>query len=809
MRVQDRPAVLPDSAGKESVGRKKTRRRGTVAPRRRRRRRGPGLFTRILIKLSIAGILVLAGFLTVAVIDVNWRFTHRETPTPIRIFSASLDLSEGAIVPARDLVRRLTRLGYRQVSGHPATPGEFSRRTGTFTIFLNTFVYPEGEVEGSTVRLRLGTDRVRRVRDFETGEKLASARLEPEQLGVLSGDVHEERFPLDLDEYPQSLLDAVIAVEDRRFHTHGGIDPRGILRALLANIKSRGVVQGGSTITQQLAKNLYPGNSNRTITQKMWETLAALGLEAFRSKREILERYLNEIYLAQRGPFAILGMGAAARHYFGKEARYLDLAESAFLAGLIQSPGRYHPYRHPEAALQRRNLVLKLMRTEGLIDKEQYRAATKAALGVRTEPSHQPRQAPYFIDYVAKELDRLVSRNPRRRQGLRVFTTLDPLLQARAETILTNRLNAYERDFAHLRPTSGGYLQGAVVAMRPEDGAVLAMVGGRDYRRSQFNRVAQAHRQPGSLFKPFVYLTGLRMAQIAREPTFTAATVLQDAPLEMRVGGKQWKPGNYDGEFRGPVSARQALALSLNVPTIRAAEAIGLKDIVRTARRCGIESPLRPVPSLALGTFEVTPLELASAFTGIVNLGIRAAPRAIDALGGAGRSMSAPGPDLHGATSPEAAYVTLDMMRDVLRYGTGARIRSYDLEGDFAGKTGTTDDGRDAWFVGFTPDYLALVWVGFDDNRPLRLGGSTLALPIWGALAERAYLDPDRYWEAPEGLVVERLDPMSGLLAGWRCRDTVREVFIEGTEPTEICPLHGDDIRESWTRRLYDWLRRD
>ncbi len=792
------------------MGRKKTRSRKGGSGRRRRKRRRPGPLYRFFLKASIGGALILAGFLTVAVVDVNWRFTHRETPEPIRIYSAPLTLAPGIALRRADLSERLRRLGYRKVEGHPATPGEYGRRSGTFTIHLNAFAYPDGPAGPLTVRIRIRSDRVRSVRNTETDETMAAARLEPEQLSVLSGDVHEERIPVDLDDFPAALLDAVIAVEDRRFHRHSGIDPRGVLRALLANIRSGEVVQGGSTITQQLAKNLYPGHRDRTITQKIWETLAAFGLEAFRSKQDILERYLNEIYLAQRGPFAILGMGAASRHYFGKEARYLDLPEAALLAGLIQSPGRYHPYRHPEVARRRRNLVLKLMRAEGFIDEEQYRAATAVPLGVRPEPSHQPRQAPYFIDYVAQELDRLVSRSPRRRRGLRIVTTLDPLLQARAEKVLSSRLESYEARWRHLREMPGGALQGALVALNPEDGSLLAMVGGRDYSRSQFNRVSQARRQPGSMFKPFVYLAGFRQAQIAGEATFTAATVLDDSPLEMKVGGKSWTPGNTDGQFRGPVSAREALALSLNVPTIRAAEMIGLKEVVRTARRCGIVSPLQPVPSLALGTFEVTPLELASAFTSIAGLGIRSAPRAIDSISGpGGLAIDVPGPERHGATSPEAAYLTLDLMRDVMRYGTGARTQSYDLEGDFAGKTGTTDDGRDAWFVGFTPDYLALAWVGFDNNRPLRLGGSTLALPIWAELTGFAGRDPNRFWDAPEGLVVERIDPQTGELAAWQCRNTVREVFIEGTEPTAICSAHGTQQRESWVRRLRDWFRKD
>jgi penicillin-binding protein 1B len=792
------------------VGRSESRGGGESGGRHRRKRRRSGPIYRFLLKATIASALVLAGFLSVAVVDVNLRFGYRQTPDPIRIYSSPFRLAPGIVLRAADLSERLSRLGYRKVAGHPATPGEYGVRSGTFTIGLNAFDYPEGPAGPITVRVRLRSDRVRSLRNEETDEALAEVRLEPEQLGILSGDVHEERIPAALDELPRVLVDAVIAVEDRRFHRHSGIDPRGVLRALVANLRSGEVVQGGSTITQQLAKNLYPGHADRTISQKTWETLGAFGLEAFRSKEEILERYLNEIYLAQRGPFAILGVGAASRHYFGKEARYLSLPEAALIAGLIQSPGRYHPYRHPEAARRRRDLVLRLMLSEGFIDEKAHRDAAATPLVVRAEPSHQPRQAPYFIDYVAQELDRLVSRRPGKRRGLRIVTTLDPLLQERAERILARRLQGYEVTWKHLREMPGGALQGAVVALDPADGSIRAMVGGREYSRSQFNRVAQARRQPGSMFKPFVYLAGFRQSQIARQSTFTAATVLEDAPLELQVAGKPWTPGNTDGLFRGPVTVREALAHSLNVPTVRAAELIGLKEVVNTARGCGIDSPLQPVPSIALGTFEVTPLELAAAFTSFAGLGTRSAPRAIDAIGGPqGPAVDLAGPARYGATSPEAAYLTLDLMRDVLRYGTGAEAQTYDLEGDFAGKTGTTDDGRDAWFVGFAPGYLALAWVGFDNNRPLRLGGSTLALPIWGELTASAGVDPERYWEAPEGLVVERVDPGTGMLAGWGCDETAREVFIEGTEPKTICDAHGPAERESWARRLFDWFRRD
>jgi penicillin-binding protein 1B len=405
-------------------------------------------------------------------------------------------------------------------------------------------------------------------------------------------------------------------------------------------------------------------------------------------------------------------------------------------------------------------------------------------------------------------MQRLDLRDPASQQGLRVFSTLDPLIQARAQALVAASVSTYEKQYRHLRPLPGGEIQGALVALRPADGAVLAMIGGRDYTKSQFNRVTQAHRQPGSLFKPFVYLAGFQKSFDQHEAVFTAATVLDDSPLEMEVNGELWTPHNFDEEYRGPVTAREALARSLNIPTIRAAELIGLRDVVRMARRCGITSPLQAVPSIALGTFEVSPLEIAAAFTPIASLGTRVDPYVITAIvddSGEVRRVDPPAPQ--SVISPEAAYMTLDLMRDVVRYGTGAGIWGYGVEGEFAGKTGTTDEGRDNWFVGFSPDYLGLAWVGFDNNRPLKLGGSVLALPIWAQLAARSGLDTRRGWTAPPGIVEEEVDPATGLLASWRCPDSTEEIFIGDAVPAP-CEDHGSGF-SNWAREVIDWFRRD
>jgi penicillin-binding protein 1B len=778
-----------------------------ATPRRTSKRKPARSFSRrtLLWGVPLALLVVLFGALTIAFIDVNWRFSLQAPPPPVRVLSTAFVLREGMRLSKEDLVDRLKRLGYRQVEGRPATPGEYALRFRAVEIARNRYDGPDGPVGPLTVRVRLGSSRVGNVEVAETGRDVHDFRLEPEPLGLLSGDAHEERLPTPIADVPPVLQHAVIAIEDRRFLRHPGFDPLGILRAFLANLREREVVQGGSTITQQLAKNLYHAQDRRTVVQKVWETLAAMGLEMARTKNAILERYLDEVYLAQRGPMAIVGVGAASHHYFGKEVRYLDLPESALLAGLIQSPGRYHPYRHPDLARERRDQVLAAMLDAGFITEDERKAAAAAPLRLRPEPSHDPRQAPYFVDYVAEELQRAGIKGD---DGLTVFTTLDPLLQARAESALEARLAKDERTWKQLRPLPGGSLQGAVVALRPVDGSVLAMVGGRDYGRSQFNRIAQAHRQPGSLFKPFVYLAGFARAQEEGEPSFTPATVLDDSPFEEEVAGVVWAPHNFDEEFRGPVTARQALTHSLNVPTIRAAEQIGLREVIRAARRCGIESPLEPVPSIALGTFEVTPLEIAAAFTPFANGGERRAPRSIEAVVDAhGKQRLLPAPERKTAATPQAAYLTLDLMRDVVRQGTAAGVGAWGIEADLAGKTGTTDEGRDAWFIGFNPDFLALAWVGFDNNRPLKLGGSALALPIWADVAAGAGLDSQARFEEPDGLVREHVDPTTGLLAGWRCPDSIDELFIAGAEPVEACQ-HERPVT-SWAKRFFHWLQRE
>jgi penicillin-binding protein 1B len=721
---------------------------------------------------------------------VTRRFEARQAQFPSRLYSDSMTLKMDSEVPAYSLLARLSRLGYRRVSSDPKKAGEYLWADRELRIALREFDYPEGRFPGDRVRVQFRGNRVRRITRLADGRRLEEMRVEPELIATFYSDVQEERTWYSLNQFPEDLRRAVISVEDRRFFRHPGIDPTGMARALWVDLTRRAAIQGGSTITQQLAKNLY-ANRRRDLIRKLLETAAAMMLEARYSKNQILEAYLNEVYMGQRGPVAISGMGEASRFYFRKRPSEVNLTEAALLAGMISSPGLYNPYRHPREALARRNRVLNSMVETGDLTRKAFLAAKTVDLGVtRQRPGNY--RAPYLVDFLEEEVRRVYPDSPPSGAGLRIFTTVDPDLQERAEESLGAGLDRLEQGYPVVRKNPRGSLQGALVALRPSDGAILALVGGRDYRTSQFNRTYQARRQPGSLFKPFVYLAGFDRAQYDPTFAFTAATPLQDTPLVLVSGGKKYTPQNYDHEFRDSVTVRQALESSINIATIRAANQVGLGHVITVARRCGVESQLPKVPSLALGTAEVSPLEIAAAYATIASGGIRNSVRAIRSVSDRmGRSMEPDYPPSSRVLSPQAAYLITDILRGVLLRGTAVSSADLGFSGNAVGKTGTTDDLRDAWFVGYSTDLLVLVWVGYDDNRTLGLTGAQGALPIWVDFMMGSGRMTGKEFIEPEGMVQAKVDPATGQLATWRCPEKIEEIFIEGTEPRDRCETHG------------------
>jgi len=716
---------------------------------------------------------------------------------PSRIYSAALVLEPGDPLDATDLSRRLDRSGYARTSSAPRRPGQYAKNGSTLDIYRRAF--DAADVQGDARRLRLAfrEGRLRSIVD-DGGRVMGRTEFEPELLATLFGPRQEERQPVHLAQVPERLLNAVLAAEDGRFFKHHGVDPRGIMRASWVNMRQGRIVQGGSTITQQTVKNIFLGQE-RTWWRKAREGLLSVMLDAQYSKERILEVYLNEVYLGQRGPVAICGVQAAARFYFGRDVADLSLGESALLAGLISSPGRYNPFAHRERAVERRNLVLDTMRRLGKITAAEAEKASAEALQLASGSGGFGR-APYAVDFVRTRLAELVSPETLRWEGLRIYTTLDTTWQTHAEGALKAGLKRLERI---ARGSTSQPLQGAVVVIDPQSGAVRAMVGGRDYAESQFNRVTHARRQPGSCFKPFVYAAGFERAIRGERMGFTPATLLDDSPFEMVSGGETWRPANYDGEYRGWVTVRTALEQSLNVPTVRAARRVGLDHVVDTAQRMGIESPLRPLPSLALGAMEVTPLELAAGYATLARLGREGRPWIIrEIVDGEGDVILRPQVEWSEAISPQAAYLVNHLLRGVMREGTARSAAALGYRGEASGKTGTTDDTRDAWFAGYSEQLLSLVWVGYDSNSETGLTGASGALPIWVDLMHRSGVadraSPDT---VPDGIVERRIDPETGGLVRGGCTRQIDEHFAEGSEPRHTCVLHGNRFRR-WFHKI-------
>lgn len=609
----------------------------------------------------------------------------------------------------------------------------------------------------------------------------------PVLIGPVAGAPAEYRVPVALARVPDHLVQAILAVEDQRFFEHLGLDFRRIGGALAANIQAGRVVQGGSTITQQLAKNLFL-SANRTPLRKLREAAMAVALEARYDKRTILEAYLNEIYLGQDRGTAIHGVGAASRYYFGKQIGRITLAESALLAGMIQAPNRYTPVRRERLARQRRNLVLALMLEQERASRKAVEQAVRARLNTRASPPGGL-DARHFRDAVLGGLGRLPAR------GATIYTTLDPVLQGSAQRSVREGL-------ARLRAPG---VEAALVALDPRTGDVLAMVGSRDYGASQFNRAVAARRQPGSAFKPVVLLAALEKGG-DQGPAFTLASQVADEPLSVGTGSARWEPVNYDRTFRGLVTVREAIEQSLNVPFVRIGLAVGPERIVATARRLGIESPLRPVASLALGSSEVTLLELARSYGVFASGGRLAATRMV--LGQRGPNGALPDggpPDVRQVVNPAEAYLVTSALEGVISRGTGRALLVASRFGGLAGKTGTSSDWRDAWFLAYSPSLVVGSWVGFDDGRSLGLSGAGAALPIVARFLERA--DPAARAEpfaVPEGIEVARVASGDGW--SWDCGR--QEVFLKGTAPAAGCGFglfEWDRRIGAWQDRTHDW----
>ncbi len=726
---------------------------------------------------------------------VGHAFAARQWAIPARIFASPVELYQGMQLEPNYLDATLRQLGYKEDPSR-VSPGHYIRSKNGFKIYARGFRFPEGVEPASSFDIRLTKNTVTGLSDIDTNSPLPLARLEPIEIGSIHRDIFEDRVMLAFVDAPTLFLDILIAVEDRRFHQHIGIDPFGIARAFVSNLRSGQIDQGGSTLTQQLVKNMYLSNE-RSYVRKIREALMAISLERRYSKAEIVEAYMNEIFLGQDGNRAIHGFGLGARFYFGKPFADLDLAEMSTLVGMVKAPSTYNPKRHHDAAKKRRNLVLNLLLERGVIDSQTHAAASATRIVLRESGAIRTREFGAFIDLVREQLKRDYQDVDLRRTGLRIYTTLDPLVQQSAQSVTDTTLAKIETA-KHIAAKS---LQGAMVVINPRTAEVRALIGGRDVLFAGFNRALNARRPIGSLVKPFIYLTALE-----RTERFNVLSTLNDKAVNLTdARGAVWSPGNYDGKSHGQVSLRTAFVKSFNLATVNLGLEVGVKSVISRLRELGLDHELEDLPSLLLGAIEMTPVEVASLYQVIANDGFRVPLRAIRSVVNAeNKILTRYPPQVEQVIESSAAYLVQYLLTGVVTEGTG-RAASIALADKLplAGKTGTSNDGRDSWFAGFGGNNLSVVWVGRDDNGETGLTGASGALQLWIDLMQQVGITKFQF-ARPEQLSWEWVTPNGDAVVSEQCELAVRipVALPHGLPAGALC-----DERHSTKPKGWSWVR--
>ncbi len=749
----------------------------------------------IFLLLALTGGLAVLVFTLQLDSVVRERFEGKRWKLPARVYARPLELYPGLKLTPAQMVSELSLLGYRETP-EAQEPGTFRLREQVLELVSRPFVFGDGPQASVALRVGFVNGQVQELVERSQQRALDLVRLEPILIGGIYPGKNEDRVLVKLDEVPQHLVDALIAVEDRRFYSHHGIDPKGIARAFFAT--ASGTVQGGSTLTQQLAKNFFL-TPERTLRRKLTEMLMALLIEFHYSKDEILEAYINEVYLGQDGNRAIHGFGLASSHFFDKPLTYLDLADAALLTGMLKGPSFYNPRRQPHRSLERRNLVLSIMAREGFISAEQYISGRNAPLGVIDRPPRGTSPHPAFLSLVHRQLQRDYRDEDLRSEGLQVFTTLDPQVQLAAENALTNRLSQLEQRYR--QPT--GSLQAAILITSTQNAEVQAVVGDRDPRSKGFNRALDAQRPIGSLIKPVVYLTALQQPH-----RYTLATTIADTPLVYhQAGTEDWMPENYDLQYRDEVLLRDGLIHSYNVPTARLGLEVGVSEVLANLRRLGVDRRVPEYASSLLGVNEFSPLEVTQVYQTLAGGGFRTPLRAIrEVLTADGVSLQRYPLNIDQVVDPAPLFLLTRTMQDVVRAGTARRLENYlSAELQIAGKTGTSDGFRDSWFAGFSGDRLGVVWIGRDDNEPSGLTGASGAMTIWGQMMASLDLAP---LLLPEGEGIEHvwIDQGSGLRSAADCQGAIILPFIAGSAPEQVVPCAQDAEKKSlktWFERIF------
>jgi penicillin-binding protein 1B len=729
------------------------------------------------VRLLILSFLAALVWLIWTDHKVRTQFEGRRWALPARVYARPLELYAGKAQALSDTRSELALLGYREVS-RVTEPGQYRVLGERLQVATRGFVFWDGREPPRALEIEFSGGRVRQLREGETKESLALVRLDPLEVARIYPRHNEDRLLVRRDEIPAGLVRALIAVEDKAYYRHPGVDPFAILRALMENLRAGEVRQGGSTLTQQLVKNFYL-NPERTLGRKISEAIMALLLELRYSKEEILEAYVNEVYLGQDGPRAIHGFALAAQFYFGRPLAELSTAQLALLAGMVRGASLYNPRRHPSRALKRRNDVLGRMAKQGMLSRRDAELLSRASLGVTARASGIAIRFPAFTEVVRRQLRRIYREEDLENEGLQVFTSLDPIVQGRAEAALSERLTTLERGSRMPR----GTLQGAVIAIHPENGEILALVGDRRSRYRGFNRALDARRPVGSLIKPAVYL-----AALSRPDRFNAVSSLEDRPFSwVDRRGVKWVPNNYTKETHGTVPLHEALARSYNLATVRLGMSVGTGEVRRTLARLGIPDDVPDYPSLFLGAIDLSALEVTQMYQTIASDGFHSPLHSIrEVLTQDGRPLQRHGLIVRQTIAPAPAYLLKTLLTEVLVSGTAAQLsRAFRGALPLAGKTGTTDDLRDSWFVGFGGDMLATVWVGRDDNRPAGLSGAAGAMQVWSAMM-RARPPSSLDLSPPEGIEWHWVDGVSGARTEAACPGARRFPFITPHRPARF-----------------------
>jgi penicillin-binding protein 1B len=740
----------------------------------------------------IAGLIIACGAAFIHYYNVyskmiDERLRGGPYRTTARIFAAPGSVAVGDAGTPNDLATTLRHAGYNENRTNPV--GSYSVQANSIDIFPGKDSYFDQE----PATIKFTRDKITRIVSLRDNTDRPLYELEPQLITNLFDRSREKQRVVHYEDIPAVLRDAILSAEDKRFFSHSGFDPIGVMRSAWVDLRRGRNAQGASTLSMQLARDMFLTPA-RNWRRKLAEVMITMQLEQKLTKEQIFEMYCNGVDLGYRGSFTIRGFGEGAQAYFGKDLRSLTLPEAATLAAMVRGASFYNPYRHPDRVRERRNAIIGLMRQNGYVPDRDYALAVEAPLvlvGGQAESS----DAPYFVDLLNDDLEKRFPGYDFQAHSDKIYTTLDLDLQKAANEAVAAGMKevdaiAHRQKRFHNAPFVEP--QCALIALDPHTGEIKALVGGRNYGASQLNRVL-AERQPGSIFKPFVYAAALNTAVAGGTRTLTPATMVVDEPTTFYFDGQEYSPDNFEHEFYGPVTLRKALAKSLNVATIKVAEMVGYSTVVNFAHKAGISEDVKATPAMAIGSYDAMPIEMAGAYTVFANNGVHVQPSYVSLVKEAnGRVLLDQKPQTRPVLDPRVNYLLVNMLEEVMRSGTAASVRARGFSAPAAGKTGTSHDG---WFAGFTSNLLCIVWVGFDDNRELDIEGAHSALPVWvefmkRAVALRKYADVKPF-EAPDGVVTITIDPESGMPATPACPMQTPEVFIAGTEPVGTCPLHG------------------